>query len=100
MEIINMQMRHYLHNGKGYRALPYTKLKLMLCAFQPYINLNFRFLWHRSPFLRVGHICCCDLSIRPDFFVLIEDQVQAKFPSYYGLVGIMAKSFYCYSNSQ
>ena len=24
MEIINMQMRHYLHNGKGYRALPYN----------------------------------------------------------------------------
>ena len=41
-----MQMRHYLHNGKGYRALPYTKLKLMLCAFQPYIKLNFRFLSH------------------------------------------------------
>ena len=52
MEIINMQMRHYLHNGKGYRALPYTKLKLMLCAFQSYIKLNFWFLWHISPFLR------------------------------------------------
>ena len=38
-------MRHYLHNGKGYRALPYTKLKLMLCAFQPYINLNFFFTY-------------------------------------------------------
>ena len=35
-----MQMRHYLHNGKGYRALPYTKLKLMPCAFQPYVKLN------------------------------------------------------------
>ena len=56
MEIINMQMHHYLHNGKGYRALPYTKLKLMLCAFQPYIKLNFWFLWHISPFLRAGHI--------------------------------------------
>ena len=55
MEIINMQMRHYLHNGKGYRALPYTKLKLMLCAFQPYIKPNFGFLWHISPFLRAGH---------------------------------------------
>ena len=53
-EIINMQMRHYIHNGKGYRALPYTKLKLMLCAFQPYIKLNFKFLWHISPFLRAG----------------------------------------------
>ena len=31
--------------GKGCRALPYTKLKLMLCAFQPYIKLNFGFLW-------------------------------------------------------
>ena len=38
MEIINMQMRHYLHNNKGYRALPYTKLKLMMCAFQPYVT--------------------------------------------------------------
>ena len=41
MEIINMQMRHYLHNGKGYRALPYTKLKLMLCAFQPLYETKF-----------------------------------------------------------
>ena len=41
MEIINIQMRHYLHNRKGYRALPYTKLKLMLCALQPSIKLNF-----------------------------------------------------------
>ena len=41
MEIINMQMCHYLHNGKGYRALPYTKLKLMLCAFQLYIITTF-----------------------------------------------------------
>ena len=32
MEIINMQMRHYLHNGKGYRALPFSKLKLMLSS--------------------------------------------------------------------
>ena len=36
-----MQMCHYLHNGKGYRALPYTKLKLMLCALQPYVNTKF-----------------------------------------------------------
>ena len=56
MEIINMQMHHYLNNDKGYRALPHTKLKLILCAFQPYIKLNFWILWHISPFLRAGHI--------------------------------------------
>ena len=56
IEIINIQMRLYLHNCKGYRALLYAQLKLMLCAFQPYITLNFRFLWRISPFLRAGHI--------------------------------------------
>ena len=43
IEIINMQMRHYVHNGKGYRALSYTNCiaKLMLCAFQPIYKPKF-----------------------------------------------------------
>ena len=60
MEIINMQMHHYLHNGKGYRALPYTKLKLMLCAFQSYIkqflNKNLCDIYHFFLYLsELGH---------------------------------------------
>ena len=30
MEIINMQMCHYLNNGKGYRALPYIVITLTI----------------------------------------------------------------------
>ena len=31
MEIINMQMRHYLHDGKGYIALPYQIKANFVC---------------------------------------------------------------------
>ena len=42
MEIINMQMRHYLHNGKGYIALPYTKLMqiVMEISYLLYLSGN------------------------------------------------------------
>ena len=40
MEIINMQMRHYLHNGKGYRALPY-QIKAYVVCFPAIYKTNF-----------------------------------------------------------
>ena len=54
MEIINMQMCHYLHNGKGYRALPLYQIKDYVVCF-PTINWFFFYI-HVSHFLRAGHI--------------------------------------------
>ena len=55
MGIINMQMHHYLHNGKGYRALHQIKAYMyVVCGFQPDIKLNFRFFAKYITFSQSG----------------------------------------------
>ena len=41
MEIINMQMRHYLHNGKGEQSSTIYQIKAYVMCFPAIYKTNF-----------------------------------------------------------